>query len=91
MGQRLTCKEFIAFLDDYLTGDQQPDVRAEFEWHLSVCPPCRDYLKTYDATVQLTESLGSQNGPAAGTSEQVPEEVPSELIAAILAARSKKS
>ena len=84
MGHPLTCKDLIAFLDDYFEGDQPAEVRSEFERHLAVCPQCRDYLKTYDATVHMARTLASC-GPAA----PAPADVPEDLVRAILAARSK--
>jgi anti-sigma factor RsiW len=78
--RELTCREFIDFLDDYLTGDQPAKVRAEFERHLSICPVCVDYLKTYRAAVRLAAASGEQ---------EIPADAPEELIQAILAARRK--
>ena len=56
------------------------DQRAEFERHLSVCPSCVNYLKTYEQTIILTKIAGD---------DPVPAEVPESLVQAILAARSK--
>jgi len=80
----VTCQEIIDFLDDYLAGNQPAEVRAEFERHLSACPYCVDYLKSYDATVQLARSLG-----AVGR-QTPPADAPEELVQAILAARNKR-
>ena len=75
----LPCSEIIGFLDDYLSGEQSPAVKAEFERHLAVCPPCVDYLKTYKQTVELAGETG-RDGEHSGTA-------PAELVHAILAAR----
>ncbi len=80
MEQELTCKEFIEFLDDYVADSLAPEVRAEFERHLEICPPCVDYLNTYTTTIRL-----SQAG-AALDAEKLPANVPDELIRAVLAA-----
>jgi len=78
----LTCEQLTAFLDDYVAGDQPAGVRARFEEHLAVCPPCVAYLAGYRAAI----SLGKQAyrpAPNGG----IPEDVPEELVQAILAAR----
>lgn len=84
MDRPLTCKEFIEFLDDYLSGTQAREARAEFERHLKLCPPCVDYLKSYQATVRLASSLCGE-----GDGGKVPAAVPEDLVQAILAARKK--
>jgi anti-sigma factor RsiW len=81
---RMTCRQLVDFLMDYLDGGLQPGVRADFEWHLSVCPNCVRYLETYKATVVL-ERRAFHHGEA----EQVPAPVPEELVQAILAARPR--
>lgn len=78
----LSCRELIEFLDDYLSGVQSAEVRAEFERHLAVCPYCVDYINTYRATIRLARA-------AMVDEDRPPEGVPEELIAAILAARTK--
>jgi len=78
----MTCKEFIDFLDDYSKGNQPAPVRAEFERHLSACPSCVDYLKTYTSSIQLAQAAAEPN-----LLSTVPKDAPEELIQAILAAR----
>lgn len=75
----LPCSEIIGFLDDYLSGEQTAAVRAEFEKHLAVCPPCVDYLKSYQQTVSLARDTAQ--------SPDARQAVPAELVQAILAAR----
>lgn len=77
----MTCRELIDFLMSYLDGELPDDVRAPFEKHLSLCPPCACYLRQYQATVAA--------GKAAFTDvdDEVPAEVPEELISAILQSR----
>jgi anti-sigma factor RsiW len=76
----LTCQELIDFLAAYLDGELEAEARAGFERHLSLCPPCVDYLASYRQTVRL----GKQ---ACGPEAELPADVPDELVAAILAAR----
>lgn len=76
----MTCREFIDFLDDYLTGGLTADQRAAFDRHLAVCVDCRNYLESYKQTVRL--------GKAAFPPQQreVPDNVPEGLVKAVLAA-----
>ncbi len=51
---RVTCKQFIEdFLADYLDASLSPEVVADLERHLEVCPPCVAYMHTYEKTRQL--------------------------------------
>jgi anti-sigma factor RsiW len=80
--RKLTCRELIEFLDDYLEGELAREELESFEAHLAVCPYCVDYLKSYRETVRLGRAALSLDGP-------VPDDVPEDLVAAILASRAK--
>jgi anti-sigma factor RsiW len=76
----MTCREFIEFLDDYLSDTLPPERRAPFERHLSLCVDCRNYVESYKRTVGLGRS-------AYLTSEdEIPANVPDGLVKGILAA-----
>lgn len=79
----MTCRELADFIMSYLTGDLAPEVRAEFERHLTLCGNCRSYLATYQAAVELSRRALAD--PAAGEDGEVPEE----LVKAILDARRR--
>jgi anti-sigma factor RsiW len=55
----LTCHELVDLVTDYLEDALDPEVRARFELHLSVCAGCVDYLEqmrhTIGAMAQLRE------------------------------------
>ena len=85
MRDRLTCREFIGFLDDYLSGTQAALVRADFESHLSACSYCVDYLKTYEDAIKLGRCVHCDDEHP----DQLPPDVPEELVQAVLAARRK--
>lgn len=53
----LSCQEVIDFMADYREGELDPGIRRRFEEHLAVCPPCRDYLKTYESAVTMAKDL----------------------------------
>jgi anti-sigma factor RsiW len=77
---RLTCRELIDFLDDYVAGSLSATQRAQFDDHLGRCAACVRYLKSYQGTMR---ALALAFAPDAAA----PREVPEELISAILAAR----
>lgn len=74
----MTCREVADFLTDYLSGELSPDLRAQFDRHLSVCPNCRAYIATYQATIELGRKAFAM--PDADAQREVPEE----LVSAIL-------
>jgi predicted anti-sigma-YlaC factor YlaD len=79
----VTCRELIEFLDDYVADALPLARRAAFLEHLAICPPCRDYLKTYRDTIKLGRSVLAD--PAEWMSETIPEE----LVRAIVATRKR--
>lgn len=82
----MPCNELIDFLADYLDGKLDLSTRAEFEYHLTLCPPCVDYLKTYQDTIRLTRESSAES--EAGETAPTP---PEDLVQAILNARRAKS
>lgn len=77
-----TCKECIDFIDAYIDGTLDPDLRAEFESHLDKCPPCVDYVKSYERTVKNCNELrGDEPTPCC--------KIPEDLIKAILASKKE--
>lgn len=75
----LTCREFVEFLDDYLEGLLPEHVVAHFHEHLSQCPSCVAYARTYQDTVRLARKALGDDSPVTG--------VPEDLVHAIMAAR----
>jgi anti-sigma factor RsiW len=79
----ITCREFVEFLDDYVAQRLPPEQVAEFNNHLSGCPPCVTYLRTYRDSIALAcASLSASTEPP-------PDTVPEALVAAVLASRRK--
>jgi anti-sigma factor RsiW len=62
-----TCKDEVALIADYLAGALKPRVLAAFERHVSQCPDCMAFLKTYKKTIEATRSFmrmnSLKNGP----------------------------
>lgn len=77
---RITCRELIEFLDDYVDGSLAVAERERFDDHLGRCAPCVRYLRGYQGTLRAVALAARGDEPPAG-------DVPNELIAAILAAR----
>lgn len=79
MEPRLTCRDFVDFLDGYLSGELPAEVVARFNDHLARCPSCAAYTKTYRETLALSRrAFACDDEPVSG--------VPEELVRAILAA-----
>jgi len=77
----MTCQELIDFIASYRDNELSPDQRGEFERHLSACPSCVAYLKTYEQTIALSRATGD---------DSLPEDVPESLVQAILNARATR-
>jgi anti-sigma factor RsiW len=80
----LTCQEIVDFLMRYLDGELPAEERSRFEEHLALCPPCVDYLKTYQDAVRLGKATCAEEDSRC-------KDVPEALIRAILAARRANS
>jgi anti-sigma factor RsiW len=77
----MTCRELADFLMDYVDGGLPADVRTAFDRHLTRCPNCVAYVKTYRTTIELgRRAFNDDQTDAALTG------VPADLIRAILAA-----
>lgn len=48
-----TCKESVHVLVDFLDGELSEEDAKQLQSHLSACPPCVDFLRTYRATPGL--------------------------------------
>ena len=79
----LSCREFVEFLDEYLSGGLGEPRRGEFNLHLSMCPSCVAYLQTYQEALRLGKAVLQRSD------DPVPDDVPEGLVRAILAARSR--
>ena len=54
MTQRLTCRDVIALLADYLEQSLPTETLEGFNGHLDRCPACVAYVNTYRKTRELT-------------------------------------
>lgn len=81
----MTCREFAAFLGDYISGELSDDVLTSFERHLRVCENCEKYLAGYRESVLLGKLA------FADADDAPPADAPQDLVDAILAARRTHS
>ena len=44
------CKDCVDLLGEYIEGTLPPEKAKELEDHLSLCPPCITFVRTYRAT-----------------------------------------
>jgi anti-sigma factor RsiW len=70
----INCRQLVAFIEDYMSGDLDGTHREDFERHLKVCPSCRAYLASYRETIALARGAFTD-----------PTTLPAELMTAILA------
>ena len=82
VAQQLSCRELVAFLDDYVEGELAAERLVVFERHLSLCADCLDYLRGYRTALAAARAALDD---AAAAIEVEP--IPDELVRAILAAR----
>jgi anti-sigma factor RsiW len=79
----ITCRDLTRFLMDYIEGTLPAGQKDVFEHHLSICPACIAYLRTYQETVKLGKEAFLL------PDEPVPPSVPEPLVKAILQARAR--
>ena len=78
----ITCREFENFILSYLDGELTPKQNRVFKRHLYLCRECRDYLKAYRRSIELSKHLLQE------TSMPVLDKAPEDLIKAILDAKN---
>ncbi|MCA8960188.1 MAG: zf-HC2 domain-containing protein [Planctomycetes bacterium] len=79
---KLTCRELVEILADYLEGSLPEEQFEVLQRHLNLCPPCLDYLDTYRSTIILARECVPKPQQC-----DAREECPEELIQAIMNAR----
>ncbi len=58
-----TCRQLTDLVFDYLNDKLTPAAKRDFEQHLSLCPDCVSFLKTYKKTVTATRSIKAERLP----------------------------
>lgn len=70
----LTCKEFLAWLNEYLDEDAAEDIRKKVEQHVNACPNCWVIFDTTKKTLKIYKGMEPQ---------ELPKDVESRLMAAL--------
>lgn len=78
----MKCRELAEFLNDYVSGDLAVETRTTFEFHLSKCKNCHEYMVQYQVVIKAGKIACDD------MSDEMPA-MPEELIKAVLAARQK--
>jgi anti-sigma factor RsiW len=60
---RLTCREVVELLSDYLDGGLPRGERARVQAHLATCPECLAYLEQLRATIGTMRRLRETDVP----------------------------
>jgi anti-sigma factor RsiW len=55
--RKLTCREVVELVTDYLEGTLSRRDRRRFEAHIAGCEHCTEYLAQLRQTIELTGSL----------------------------------
>ncbi len=58
-----TCKRSVQQLLEYLDGEIPPEEQRQLEEHLSGCPPCVEFVRSYRATPDLCRNHLVQRMP----------------------------
>jgi anti-sigma factor RsiW len=77
----VTCRTFVEFLADYLSGEMDAVERDRFDGHIAACTACVSYMNTYARTIELGKAA------FADPDADVPADVPEDLVKAVLASR----
>lgn len=76
---KVNCQQCIDFLADYLDGELPAEQRDFFEKHLTMCPPCKEYLESYQRAIQLGRKCECEC-----ECDSAAQPMPEELVKAIL-------
>jgi len=60
---RMTCKEFVEIITDYLEGSMSLLTRLRFHLHLGMCLGCRVYLRHMRQTIKTLGRLPTEPVP----------------------------
>lgn len=61
MENKMTCKELVELVTDYLEGTLPEDLRTRMEQHLSGCDGCTHYVEQMRQTIRLTGQVREEN------------------------------
>jgi anti-sigma factor RsiW len=77
----MKCRELADFLFEYVSGELASERREHFEFHLTKCTNCHEYLVQYQMTIRCGKIACDE------MSDELPADIPEALVKAVLAAR----
>lgn len=66
---RLTCRELVELVTEYLEGALEESRRQRFEEHIASCPACRMHLAQLQETISGLGALREADVPASARDE----------------------
>jgi predicted anti-sigma-YlaC factor YlaD len=60
LSDKLSCKETVGLVTEYLEAALLPATRALFEQHLADCPGCQTYLEQIQQTISMLRQLADE-------------------------------
>jgi anti-sigma factor RsiW len=76
----MKCRELAEFLMEYVSGDLPDESRTHFEFHLTRCKNCHEYLVQYEMTIKAGKIACDEMSDELAA-------VPDDLVKAVMAAR----
>ena len=67
----MKCRELADFLADYVSGELPVESREHFEFHLSKCKNCHEYLLQYEVTIKAGKIACGEMSDEIGTSPTI--------------------
>jgi anti-sigma factor RsiW len=55
--KKLTCRQLVELVTDYLDGSLSRRDRARFDAHIAACGNCTQYVEQFRETIRLTGTL----------------------------------
>lgn len=71
MSTKLTCREILERLSEYIDEDLDPSICDEIEKHMDGCSPCIAFLNTLKKTVRLYNTAGKEVAIPEGVREDL--------------------
>ena len=78
----MKCRELADFLMDYVSRELPEESRTHFEFHLTKCRNCHEYLVQYEVTIKAGKIACDEMSDEMGS-------IPDDLVKAVMAAKSK--
>jgi anti-sigma factor RsiW len=67
--KKLTCRELVELVTEFLDGSLSRRDRARFEAHIAACGNCTQYVEQFRETIRLTGTLRESDVPAEAAAE----------------------